>query len=515
METNRSWSIDDKRLNFQFGTQIAWEIKGGKLGRMLRDATYTGITPQFWGSLDAVAGPRLVAPVRLDELRQGPAWPERARLARRRAGALPERAGRGPLVNALDVANAALEAVDGEAEAVAHVEHSGLARFAGSEVHQPTLIENAMVTLRVVHGHSSRRRDDEQDRRGRARRGRAHAPAPLPERAARRRLSGLGAARGPADGRRASTRTPRARARRPGPTGGRRDRSRRRRSGLRLLHERDRPELAVASSTGLSVEQRMTDATALVVAADENGSGYAEQTAWRAGGIDPARRRAGGRRKHDEPGAAARSSPACYRAVLEPYAFADLLDYFSHDSFGALGLLEERSYFAGVSARRSSTRRSRSPTTRSIRGTAEGIRLRRDAEAACAACRARRRPRSRLGPRDGSASRANGASSTGHAPPAELRDWGPALRALRVARATPNRWRSSRRARRRRSLHHASALSRRRSPARGCHHRHDARRDLPHPRRQDRRNRSSICASRSPSPISFATCSGSRARPRS
>jgi len=56
METNRSWSIDDKRLNFQFGTQIAWEINGGKLGRMLRDATYTGITPQFWGSLDAVAG---------------------------------------------------------------------------------------------------------------------------------------------------------------------------------------------------------------------------------------------------------------------------------------------------------------------------------------------------------------------------------------------------------------------------------------------------------------------------
>ena len=57
METNRSWSIDDKRLNFQFGTQIAWEIKAGKLGRMLRDATYTGITPVFWGSLDAVAGP--------------------------------------------------------------------------------------------------------------------------------------------------------------------------------------------------------------------------------------------------------------------------------------------------------------------------------------------------------------------------------------------------------------------------------------------------------------------------
>jgi TldD protein len=57
LQTNKSWSIDDKRLNFQFGTQIAWEIRDGKLGRMLRDATYTGITPEFWGSLDAVAGP--------------------------------------------------------------------------------------------------------------------------------------------------------------------------------------------------------------------------------------------------------------------------------------------------------------------------------------------------------------------------------------------------------------------------------------------------------------------------
>jgi TldD protein len=57
LETNRSWSIDDKRLNFQFGTQIAWEIRGGRLGRMLRDATYTGTTPVFWASLDGVAGP--------------------------------------------------------------------------------------------------------------------------------------------------------------------------------------------------------------------------------------------------------------------------------------------------------------------------------------------------------------------------------------------------------------------------------------------------------------------------
>lgn len=57
LETNRSWSIDDKRLNFQFGTQCAWEIRDGRLGRLYRDAVYTGVTPRFWGSLDAVAGP--------------------------------------------------------------------------------------------------------------------------------------------------------------------------------------------------------------------------------------------------------------------------------------------------------------------------------------------------------------------------------------------------------------------------------------------------------------------------
>ncbi len=54
MDTNRSWSIDDQRYNFQFGTEIGYEIKNGKLGRMLRNVTYTGITPEFWNSCDAV-----------------------------------------------------------------------------------------------------------------------------------------------------------------------------------------------------------------------------------------------------------------------------------------------------------------------------------------------------------------------------------------------------------------------------------------------------------------------------
>jgi TldD protein len=56
MDTNRSWSIDDKRLNFQFGCEIGWEIKGGKRTRMLRNPTYTGISPRFWGSMDMLGG---------------------------------------------------------------------------------------------------------------------------------------------------------------------------------------------------------------------------------------------------------------------------------------------------------------------------------------------------------------------------------------------------------------------------------------------------------------------------
>ncbi len=55
LSTNRSWSIDDKRINFQFGTEIGWEIKKGKTGEMIKNPTYTGITPQFWNSCDAIA----------------------------------------------------------------------------------------------------------------------------------------------------------------------------------------------------------------------------------------------------------------------------------------------------------------------------------------------------------------------------------------------------------------------------------------------------------------------------
>lgn len=56
MSTNRSWSIDDRRLNFQFGTEVGWEIKNGKKIRLVKNPTYQGMTPQFWNSCDAIAG---------------------------------------------------------------------------------------------------------------------------------------------------------------------------------------------------------------------------------------------------------------------------------------------------------------------------------------------------------------------------------------------------------------------------------------------------------------------------
>jgi TldD protein len=57
METNKSWSIDDKRYNFQFGCEIAWEMKKGKRVRMLKNPSYSGISTEFWNSCAAISGP--------------------------------------------------------------------------------------------------------------------------------------------------------------------------------------------------------------------------------------------------------------------------------------------------------------------------------------------------------------------------------------------------------------------------------------------------------------------------
>ncbi len=61
IDDNRSWSIDSRRWSFQFGTEAAWEVRAGRRTRLVRDLSYTGITPEFWRSVEAVAGPEAFA----------------------------------------------------------------------------------------------------------------------------------------------------------------------------------------------------------------------------------------------------------------------------------------------------------------------------------------------------------------------------------------------------------------------------------------------------------------------
>ncbi|MCL1997683.1 MAG: TldD/PmbA family protein [Turicibacter sp.] len=55
LDANKSWSIDDLRINFQFACEVAREIRDGKLsGKIFKNPTYTGITTDFWGKCDGV-----------------------------------------------------------------------------------------------------------------------------------------------------------------------------------------------------------------------------------------------------------------------------------------------------------------------------------------------------------------------------------------------------------------------------------------------------------------------------
>jgi PmbA protein len=334
-------------------------------------------------------------------------------------------------VSALEIARAALDAAEGEAEAVAHVEHSGLARFASSEVHQPTLIENAMVTLRVVRnkraGVATTNRIDAEGLAELARRAGDAADSAPPDEAFPglappaepppvEGYDGATAQLGPEDQARLASAAIEAGGDAP----------------LYGFFTSAVSELAVASTTGLSVTQQMTDATTLVVAAEEGWSGYAEQTAWRAGAIDPAAVAREAAEKGKRTAGAVELEPAVYRAVLEPYAFADLLDYFSHDSFGALGLLEERSYFAGrlgqrvfdekISIAEDALDPRGLPKAFDFEGTPkQRVELVENGVA-----------RGVVWDRTTAAQAGGDAQSTGHAPPAELRDWGPLPSALSV-----------------------------------------------------------------------------------
>jgi PmbA protein len=246
-----------------------------------------------------------------------------------------------------EVAEAALNAASEEqAEVVVLAERSGLARFAASEVHQPTLIENVVVNLRVVRdgrvGSAQTNRLDEAGFSELAHRAveaaestRAEpgfpglpSPEPVPE------VEGYDeatAAVEPAElARLARTAIDAAE---PAPAYG--------------FVTCGSSEITVVSTTGVAVEQRLTDTLALIVAADEGASGYAEQTGWALGGIDPAAVAREAAAKMARTRDATAIAPGHYRAVLEPYAIGELLQHFAYDSFSALGLIEQRSFLAG------------------------------------------------------------------------------------------------------------------------------------------------------------------------
>jgi PmbA protein len=253
----------------------------------------------------------------------------------------------GRVRRALELAERACRAADGdEADALAHVERSGFARFANSEVHQPTLVQDESVSIRVVRdgrlGFSSTNRTDDDGLRATARRAAEAAdnappdpafpglppPEPVPE------VGGFDeetASLTPAHQARAA-----AAAIEAAPE-----------IGLFGYFTSGLVETAVVSSLGLAVSQEMTDASLLALAAGDDESGFAEATSWKVGEIDvPAVAQASAETAHRTKGAR-EAEPGTYRAFLAPYALSELLWYFGFTSLSALAVLEGRSYLAG------------------------------------------------------------------------------------------------------------------------------------------------------------------------
>lgn len=337
------------------------------------------------------------------------------------------------MTEALEVAERALAAASGdEVEALVQLERSGFARFAASEVHQPTLIEDVTVQLRVVRdgrsGWAATNRLSDDGLTAIARRAEQAAasaprdphfpglapPAPLPE------VDGYDeetAALG-ADGQ-----------------------ARLARRAIDAARDLDVygyftsgiTEFALASSTGVRADQRLTDATALVLAAGAGVSGYADATATAVARLDPeAVAREAVEKAHRTRGADG-LEPGTYRAVLEPYALSELLFYFAFDTLNGLGLLEERSFFAGrlgkrlfdekVSIADDALDPSGLPKAFDFEGTPkQRVSLIENGVA-----------RGVVWDRTTAARAGEGHTSTGHAPPVDQRVYGPFPYALSVA----------------------------------------------------------------------------------
>jgi PmbA protein len=335
-------------------------------------------------------------------------------------------------VSGLELAERALRAANGdEALALVHSERSGMARFAGSAVHQPTLIENDVVELQIVRdgrlGIASVNRSDDEGLRVLAERA-AEAADSAP---ADPDFPGLAppAQPPPVEGydeeTAALTAEEQARLAAAAINASELD--------LYGFFTSGVTEMALMSSTGLAVSQPMTDVAVLALAAVDGASGYAEQTGWRLADVDPAEAATEAVEKAKLTRGAVELEPGSYPAVLEPPAFAELLAYFAYDAFGALGLVEERSYaFNKLGQRVFDERFSLADDALDPRGLPKAF----DFEGT---------PKQRVElVEDGvlggvvwdrvTAKRAgNGHESTGHAPPSSLRNWGPLAFALSVA----------------------------------------------------------------------------------
>ena len=219
----------------------------------------------------------------------------------------------------LELAERAVRAADGdEAQAIVRRESSGLARYAASEVHQPTLVENEVVELQVVRdgrlGIAVGNRPGEDGLRelaARAAEAAASAPADpdfpgLTPKTDPAEVEGYDAATaGLGAGDQAGLAATAIEA-----------------ADLDLYGfvTSGETELAIASTTGLSLSQTMTDAAVLALAAVEGASGYAEQSSWRIGGIDPAATAREAVAKAERTRGATEIEPGSYAAVLEPNA---------------------------------------------------------------------------------------------------------------------------------------------------------------------------------------------------
>jgi len=249
--------------------------------------------------------------------------------------------------DALDLADRAVRVARAdEADALAHRERSGFARFASSAVHQPTLVEDASVTLRVVRdgrvGTATTNRVDEDGLRETARRAEAAAEAApvdpafpgLPAAAPVPDVAGFdeeAAALGPAEQAEHAWAAIDAAPR----------------HGLFGYFTSGVTETAVASTNGIAVSQAVTDVTLTALAASESESGYADACGWRACDVDPAAVAGEAAAKAARTRGAAELPHGTYRAVLEPYAIGELLWFFGFFSLGSLAFGEGRSFLAG------------------------------------------------------------------------------------------------------------------------------------------------------------------------